>query len=159
MLIRNPFRFFVLLLALIVGQEVRCQTTNSLAPQPRQPTFGIEGGYGYRTDKLSGVIGRVFYAAPFGKFDLEGGGYLTAIDDGFGFDVRTRIPFASSAFHFLGGFGVAVHPFYVSMLIPIGLTYSLIEMVEVSAIATPNFPLTKLDKNSVIYDARIGLRF
>ena len=54
-------------------------------------------------------------------------------------------------FHFIGGFGVAVHPLTVAFIVPLGGAYTASKMIELSLLATPNFYLTKLDKNNMIF--------
>ena len=102
---------------------------------------------------------RAFYAVPFGEVDIEGGVRIRWIDDEFGFDLHVRIPFDEDAFHLIGGFGVAIHPATVALILPIGGTYMIAKMIELSLLTTPNFNLTKQDKQTVIFEGRIGIRF
>lgn len=144
----------------MVVREIRCQTVADTLVSPKRGTsFGIEVGYGYRTDKISGATLRALYAAPFGDIDIEGGVRYRHIDEEFGFDLHVRIPFAEDAFHIIGGFGLAVHPYTVAAIIPLGGSYIAAKMIEFSLLATPNLYLTKLDKNTLIFEGRIGIRF
>jgi hypothetical protein len=143
-------------------------STLSAAQERKTTSYGLELGYGTRTNAHSGYLVRGFYAAEFGTVEMEIGGMFTAIaDDGFGFDVKTRIPIESKKKKtaLLGSFGLnaLVWSNTVSIGVPIGVHYRIAAsdavILEPSVNVAPSFVLTPEDKNFVLFDVRLGIRF
>jgi hypothetical protein len=151
----------ILVLALIA-------VTQSFAQQRSTTSFGLELGYGTRTHNTSGYLVRGFYGAEFGTIEMEVGALMTSIaDDGFGFDIKTRIPIESqrkkTSLLASFGFQTLVWSNTVSIGIPIGVHYRIAAsesiVLEPSMNIAPSFVLTPDDKNFVLFDVRLGIRF
>lgn len=148
----------IVLLLLVAGE--------TFAQQGRTQ-FGVEVGYGTRTHAASGILARGIYTVGFSAVDMEVGAMMTTIaDDGFGFDIKTRIPIESKkkTTGVVASFGLnsIVWENTVSLGVPIGIHYRLITasnvVVEPSVNITPSYTLTSADKNFVLVDFRIGIR-
>ena len=141
---------------------------DSSAQQKDNTSFGLELGYGTRSQNTSGYLVRGFYAVEFGTIEMELGALMTSIaDDGFGFDIKTRIPIESqrkkTSLVASFGFQTFVWSNTVSLGVPIGVHYRIAAsediVLEPSINVAPSFVLTPEDKNFVLFDVRLGIRF
>lgn len=151
----------LILLALFFAAESSAQEKNNTS-------FGLELGYGTRTENTSGYLARGFYAVEFGTIEMELGALMTSIaDDAFGFDIKTRIPVESqrkkTSLLASFGFQTLVWSNTVSLGVPIGVHYRVAAsddiVLEPSVNVAPSFVLTPEDKNFVLFDVRLGIRF
>lgn len=142
--------------------------TQSFAQQRSTTSFGLELGYGTRTQNTSGYLARGFYSVEFGTIEMEFGALMTSIaDDAFGFDIKTRIPIESqrkkTSLLASLGFQTLVWSNTVSLGVPIGVHYRIAVsegiVLEPSINVAPSFVLTPEDKNFVLFDVRLGIRF
>lgn len=142
--------------------------TDSSAQQKNNTSYGLELGYGTRTQNTSGYLVRGFYGSEFGTIAMEVGALMTSIaDNAFGFDIKTRIPIESGRkkTSLLASFGLQalVWSNTVSLGVPIGVHYRIAAsesiMLEPSINFAPSFVLTPEDKNFVLIDVRLGIRF
>jgi hypothetical protein len=140
----------------------------SSAQEKDNTSFGLELGYGTRTQNTSGYVVRGFYGVQFGTIEMEIGALMTSIaDDAFGFDIKTRIPIESQRkkTSLLASFGLQalVWSNTVSLGVPIGVHYRIAAsediVLEPSINVAPSFVLTPEDKNFVLFDVRLGIRF
>lgn len=143
-------------------------TAESSAQEKNNTSFGLELGYGTRTENTSGYLARGFYAVEFGTIEMELGALMTSIaDDAFGFDIKTRIPIESqrkkTSLLASFGFQTLVWSNTVSLGVPIGVHYRIAAsediVLEPSINVAPSFVLTPEDKNFVLFDVRLGIRF
>jgi hypothetical protein len=133
-----------------------------------KPGPGIAVGYAYRSGGGEGITGRVFYEAPFGAVLMSCGviGSMVA-DDFFGFDLAARKPIwyfddSGNLLSVSVGFNACVWSNTVTLGVPLGMIFHFpvsFCALEPAIVVTPNFPLTKIDKNTVITAVQIGLRF
>jgi len=140
----------------------------SSAQEKDNTSFGLELGYGTRTQNTSGYLVRGFYGVQFGTIEMEIGALMTSIaDDAFGFDIKTRIPIESQRkkTSLVASFGLQalVWSNTVSIGVPIGVHYRIAAsediLLEPSINVAPSFVLTPEDKNFVLFDVRLGIRF
>ena|SRR5688572_2928950 len=138
------------------------------AQQKDNTSFGLELGYGTRTQNTSGLLARGFYSVEFGTIEMELGVLMTTIaDDAFGFDIKTRIPIEAqrkkTSLLASFGFQTFVWSNTVSLGVPIGVHYRIAAsesvVLEPSINVAPSFVLTPEDKNFVLFDVRLGIRF
>lgn len=151
----------LIVLVLFLAAEVSAQ-------QKDNTSFGLELGYGTRTQNTSGLLARGFYSVEFGTIEMELGVLMTTIaDDAFGFDIKTRIPIESqrkkTSLLASFGFQTLVWSNTVSLGVPIGVHYRIAAsesvVLEPSINVAPSFVLTPEDKNFVLFDVRLGIRF
>lgn len=151
----------LIVLVLFLAVEVSAQ-------QKDNTSFGLELGYGTRSQNTSGLLARGFYSVEFGTIEMELGVLMTTIaDDAFGFDIKTRIPIESQRkrMSLITSFGIQtlVWSNTVSIGVPIGVHYRIAAsesvVLEPSINVAPSFVLTPEDKNFVLFDVRLGIRF
>jgi hypothetical protein len=132
--------------------------------------LGLTGSYGFRSGGGEGVNGRIWYEAPFGSVLISAGVIGSKIADSFfGFDLSVRRPlwYLSERRGDLVtasiGFNACVWSNTVTLGVPLGMIFHFpvtsFCALEPGIVLTPNFPLTKPDKNTVITAVQLGLRF
>ncbi|MFI5264387.1 MAG: hypothetical protein ACHQM6_07725 [Candidatus Kapaibacterium sp.] len=183
--IRRDIRLFSFVIALLIilcvlPCEGTCQTPNSGQASAdstriidqRRSAGGIEAAYASRTDGFNGIFFRGFYEAQIGRTFLNAGAFsYRKINDGFGFDLRLRMPWifypsgSHTNFSPLAGVSFTVWPVLkptVSVGFPVGIEYEFVidqfPNLSVSANAAPLVNLGT-EKNTVIFDLRLGIRF
>jgi hypothetical protein len=140
----------------------------------RRGAGGFEAAHAWRTDNdhFRGFFFRAFYEAEIGRTFLNAGAFsYQKINDGFGFDFRLRMPWifypggSHTNFSPLAGLSFTVWPVTratVSVGFPVGLEYEfLIENYPNISVSVNAAPLINLstEKNTVIFDVRLGIRF
>ena len=142
--------------------------------QARRGAGGVEVAHAWRTDvdHFQGFFFRGFYEAEIGRTFLNAGVFsYQKIDDGFGFDFRLRMPWiffpsgSRTNFSPLAGVSFTVWPVTkatVSVGFPVGLEYEFLidnfPNISVAANAAPQINLSS-EKNTVVFDIRLGIRF
>ncbi len=149
----------------LIAIVLHIPSIKAFAQQRSLSEFGIEAGPVYRPASADnvGILGRLFYTAKFSTLDIEGGVIVTTVaDDAFGFDVLTRFPIAASHHVVISmGLETLVWSNTVTIGVPLRIGVQLDKsgyIIEPSVGTAPSFTLTN-DKNFMLFDLRIGIRF
>jgi hypothetical protein len=135
--------------------------TSKAAGQSPPDLFGVEVGATMDLHKLPSFLARISYSVPIGIMRFEAGGVaLFGRDGGFGFDVLVARPV--SVIEPLAGVRFIVWERSMSAGFPLGIRYipvnDFLELTLGISVA-PTLHLTAEEKNTVIFDTFIGVRF
>jgi len=129
--------------------------------QPPRDLVGIEVGTNMDLHKRPSLFTRLSYSAPIGIMRIEGGAIaLFGRDGGFGFDVFVVRPVG--AFEPLAGARFIVWEQSMSAGFPLGIRWRFlpgIPELTFGISVAPTLHLTAEERNTVIFDTYIGVRF
>jgi hypothetical protein len=129
--------------------------------QPPKDLVNAEVGATMDLHKRPSLLTRLSYSVPIGIMRFEAGGIgLFGRDGGFGFDVLLARP--AGAFEPLAGSRFLVWEQSMSVGFPLGIRWKVVEdVIELTLGITvaPTLHLTAEERNTVIFDTFIGVRF